>query len=307
MYNGVLSPNGPLGNIQIPVGQSLAPQATTEISLSGNLDASAQYGTAAGTFKQDMQLVDSLGNYVPIEITFTRDASTTSQQWDYSISAPSLPAGSVTVNDPNATTDPTTGKTIYPVQFDSQGVLISPKATDSPISITLDGGTPGSKLPDGSLPMTFTWRLWNTDQTPRFTQFAESSAISSNSQNGHLAAQLIGVTLGDGGKIIANYSNGAPSQVVAQLAVASIRNPESLLALGNNNYTLSSGSAAPSIGTSGTGGRGIINGSSLEGSTVDIASEFSNLLVYQRSYQANSRVVTVSDQLAQDAVNLVHS
>jgi flagellar hook protein FlgE len=304
---GVLSPNGPLGNLQIPVGQSLAPRATTEISLSGNLDASAQSGTAAGTFKQEMQLVDSLGNSVPIEITFTRDPSTTSQQWDYSISAPSLPAGSVTINDPNATTNPATGKAVYSVQFGSDGKLISPKVTDAPISIQLNGGSPGSNLPDGANAINFTWNLWNSDGTPRFTQFSGSSAISSNSQNGQVAAQLTGVTLGNDGKLLANYSNGVPSQVIAQLAVANIGNPESLLAVGNNNYTLSSTSAAPAIGTSGTGGRGTIDGSSLEGSTVDIASEFSNLLVYERSYQANSRVVTVSDQLAQEAVNLVHS
>jgi flagellar hook protein FlgE len=311
MYNGVLSPNGPLGNIQIPVGQSLAPRATTEVSLSGNLDASAQSGTAAGTFKQEIQVIDSLGNYIPIDMTFTRDPSTTTQQWDYSITAPSLPAGAVTVNDPNAvtTTDPTTGAktTTYAVQFDSRGDLISPKFTDSPISISLNGGTPGSNLPDGSLPMTFKWSLWNTDGTPRLTQFSESSAMSSNSQDGQPAAQLIGVSLANDGKVVANYSNGAAQQVVAQLAVASVRNPESLLDVGNNNYSLSSSSANPAIGTSGTGGRGTIDGSSLEGSTVDIASEFSNLLLYQRSYQANSRVVTVSDQLAQEAVNLVHS
>jgi flagellar hook protein FlgE len=193
------------------------------------------------------------------------------------------------------------------VQFGSDGKLISPKVTDAPISIQLNGGTPGSNLPDGANAINFTWNLWNADGTPRFTQFSGSSAISSNSQNGQVAAQLTGVTLGNDGKVLANYSNGVPSQVIAQVAVANIGNPESLLAVGNNNYTLSSTSAAPAIGTSGTGGRGTIDGSSLEGSTVDIASEFSNLLVYERSYQANSRVVTVSDQLAQEAVNLVHS
>jgi flagellar hook protein FlgE len=77
--------------------------------------------------------------------------------------------------------------------------------------------------------------------------------------------------------------------------------------VGNNNFTLGANTAAPAIGTSGTGGRGVIDGKSLEGSTVDIATEFANLLVYQRSYQANSRVVTVSDSLAQEAVNLVHA
>lgn len=293
-YKGSLNANGPIGNIQIPVGESLAPRATASITMTGNLDASAQAGTAAGSFTQAMQVVDSLGNYVPIDVTFTRDA-TNAGQWNFSVTAPSGPA--VTVADPNY--DAVNNK--HPVKFDTAGVLTTPTSSDTPIKISLSG------LPDGSANMSFNWSLFNTDGTPRFTQFSESSGIVSNGQDGQPAAQLIGVSLANDGKIVASYSNGAAQQVVAQVAVASVRNPESMLDVGNNNFSLSADTAAPAIGTSGTGGRGSIDGKSLEGSTVDIASEFSNLLVYQRSYQANSRVVTVSDQLAQEAVNLIHS
>jgi len=68
---------------------------------------------------------------------------------------------------------------------------------------------------------------------------------------------------------------------------------------------LSGGSSALTIGTSGTGGRGEIQGQALEGSTVDMATEFANLLVFQRSYQANSRVITASDELVQDTLALI--
>jgi flagellar hook protein FlgE len=283
--NGVLNSSGALGNIQLPIGQNLPPQATTQITLAGNLSSSAQAGTAAGTFTQQVQAVDSLGNTVPLNMTFTK-SSTVSGQWDYAVTTPGGPvvAGG-------------TGS----IQFDSSGAITSPTAANGNIALSVSG------LTDGASNMNVNWNLYNSDGTPRFTQFSEASSISSQSQNGQVAAQLTGVSLQNGGNVVATYSNGAQQQVVAQLAVAGVRNPESLVDVGNNNFSLGANTAAPTVGTAGTGGRGAVDGESLEGSTVDIASEFSNLLVYERSYQANSRVVTVSDQLAQEAVNLVHS
>ena len=117
------------------------------------------------------------------------------------------------------------------------------------------------------------------------------------------AAQLVGVGIGDGGVILAQYSNGQQS-VIGQLAMASIRNPESLIAVGNNNYQLSARSALPAVGVPGTGGRGTILGGAVENSTVDIAREFTNLIVLQRGYQANARVVTTVDELSQETINL---
>jgi flagellar hook protein FlgE len=113
------------------------------------------------------------------------------------------------------------------------------------------------------------------------------------------------VGLADGGRVLAQYSNG-DQVVVGQLAMASIRNPDTLLAAGNNSFQLSARTATPSIGVPGTGGRGQIVGGSVEASTVDIAQEFTNLIVYQRGYEANSRVVTTADQLSQDTINLIH-
>ena len=79
-----------------------------------------------------------------------------------------------------------------------------------------------------------------------------------------------------------------------------------LIASGNNTFQLSARTATPTIGTPGTGGRGNIVGGRIEASTVDIATEFTNLIVYQRGYEANSRVVNTADQLSQDTINLIH-
>jgi flagellar hook protein FlgE len=284
--NLVLNTGGPLGSIQIPVGQSLPPRATTSFSLAGNLDSSAQSGAANGTFVQQIQAVDSLGNQTPLTVTFSKDP-VVAGQWNYAVTGPS---GTAVANG--------TGS----VQFNNQtGIMTSPTAANGNVPLTVSG------LSDGAASMNINWNLYNPDNTPKFTGYSEASSVSANTQDGQPAAQLTGVSLADGGQIVASYSNGAQQQVVAQVALAGVRNPESLVDVGNNNFTLGSNTAAPAIGTSGTGGRGVIDGKSLEGSTVDIATEFANLLVYQRSYQANSRVVTVSDSLAQEAVNLVHA
>jgi flagellar hook protein FlgE len=87
--------------------------------------------------------------------------------------------------------------------------------------------------------------------------------------------------------------------------LASIRNADTLIATGNNAFQLSARTATPTVGVPGTGGRGSIVGGSVEASTVDIAKEFTNLIVYQRGYEANSKVITTSDQLSQDTINLI--
>jgi flagellar hook protein FlgE len=92
--------------------------------------------------------------------------------------------------------------------------------------------------------------------------------------------------------------------VVGQLAMASIRNPESLVALGDNAYELSALTADPAIGLPGTGGRGTIVGGAIESSNVDLAREFTNLIVYQRGYQASTRVITTADEMSQETLNI---
>jgi flagellar hook protein FlgE len=116
---------------------------------------------------------------------------------------------------------------------------------------------------------------------------------------------LTRVGLANGGQLLAQYSDGT-QVVVGQVAMANIRNPESLIAVGNNNYQASALTASPAIGVPDTGGRGDIQGGSIESSTVDIAQEFTDLIVLERGYQANSRVVTTADTLSQETINLIH-
>ena len=136
--------------------------------------------------------------------------------------------------------------------------------------------------------MSLNWDPYTAAGAGRITQFGQKSAPSASIQNGSSAAQLVHVGLADGGRILAQYSNG-DQVVVGQLALASIRNPDTLIAAGNNNFALSARTATPSIGVPGTGGRGTIVGGSIEASTVDIA---------QRVHQPDRLPARVRGELA---------
>jgi len=290
--NGVLNTSGPIGDIKLPSGGSLAPQATTQFSLTANLNSSAQAGSSNGQFSTQVQAIDGLGNTIPVTLTFSKDAITPGQ-WNYMASVPGeLVTGGVAGQQQNLLAAPGV------IQFDSNGNLATPDAANGNIPIAVTG------LADSAPDLNMNWSLYDANAHPLITQYSQTSAVSANTQDGLPAARLMSVTMSNDGKIIAKYSSGV-QMVAAQLALATVGNPQTLIAVGNNNLQLGPDSAQTTVGTSGTGGRGSVLGSSLEGSTVDIATEFSNLLIYQRSYQANSRVITVSDELSQETVNLI--
>jgi flagellar hook protein FlgE len=278
----VLNTNAPVGKITVPVGSLAPPVTTTTTSVDLNLNAAASAGPPPDTFSTSVQTYDSLGTSHVVTFTFTKSA--TANQWDYSAS---IPAG-----DTTSPSTPVTGT----LTFDGNGNLTSPASTDPQPVVAAPG------LTDGASDLSITWNLYN-GATPRITQYAQTSATSAVAQNGSAAANLVSVGLGDGGQVLARYSNGAQN-VVGQLAMATIRNPLSLIGAGNNNYQTTAATALPAVGLPGTGGRGAVLGGSVETSTVDIAKEFTNLIIFQRGYQANAHVVTTVDQLSQDTINL---
>jgi len=148
--------------------------------------------------------------------------------------------------------------------------------------------------------MTVNWNLYNGAQG-LLTQFAQSSGVSGASQDGMQAGQITKIAMGNDGQIIATYSNGQQS-TVAQVALASIQNPSTMLSVGNNNLQVTAATATPAIGTAESGGRGSIIGQSLESSTVDIAQQFTDLMSFQRSYEADSKVISTSDQMLQTLI-----
>jgi flagellar hook protein FlgE len=247
-----------------------------------NLDASASAGPPPAKFSTSIEVYDALGGSHIVSIEFTKTA--TAGEWSYALSIPDA--------DVQTPIPPVTGTLV----FDGAGRMITPALTDPGPAIQISG------LVNGAGDLNISWQLFN-GPTPRLTMYSQPSAVAANAQDGHPAAQLVRVGIGDGGRVLAQYSNGQ-QVAVGQLAMCSVRNPESMIAVGNNNFQLSARSALPAIGVPGTGGRGQILGGAVEFSTVDIAREFTNLIVLQRGYQANARVVTAVDEISQETINL---
>lgn len=135
------------------------------------------------------------------------------------------------------------------------------------------------------------------------TGFAGIDTLKALDQDGHAAGTLQAFALGADGTLSGAFSNGL-KQVLGRLALANFTNPAGLEKAGGSLFRTSVNSGVIQLGTPGSGGRGTLAGGSLEMSNVDLSSEFTNLIVAQRGFQANSRVVTTSDEVLQELVNL---
>ena len=282
--NGILNKTGNIGDISITAVASQPPSATANMTLTANLDASAAVN---GTFSTPLQVVDSLGVTHILTYTFTK---TGPNAWDYDITIPGEDLTGGTAGTPTSLANGS-------VAFDSAGKLTSPLAA-APVSIKTTTG-----LVSGATDLDMTWALYSPAGDSLLTQFAQTSAASATSQDGILAAQLTGITMGDGGTLLATFSSGK-QVAIAQVALAAIGNPDSLVSAGNNNFQLGTETLTPTIGQPQTGNRGQILGGSLESSNVDLAKEFTNLIIFQRGYQANAKVITTQDQLSQVLLNI---
>ncbi|MBO3084932.1 flagellar hook protein FlgE [Cellulomonas fengjieae] len=133
--------------------------------------------------------------------------------------------------------------------------------------------------------------------------FAGLDTVKAKSQDGQAAGTLQSFALGADGTITGAFSNGL-KQTVGRLALGSFTNPSGLEKAGGSLFRTSVNSGEPQVGAAGTGGRGSLAGGALEMSNVDLSSEFTSLIVAQRGFQANSRVITTSDEVLQELVNL---
>lgn len=277
--------NGTLADIQIPSGPSGA-SATTRIGINANLDATTPVG---GTFSTPVEVVDSLGVTHVLTFQFTKTAD---GKWGYDVLIPGADVGDTDPLVSIFSSPPTTT-----LDFDATGKLTAPDSDPGTIDLTVTG------LVSGANDLSISWSLYNAAGQPTITQFAQKSSVSPGTRDGYPSAEVVSVGMADGGRIIARYANGQ-ERAVADLAIALVSNPGSLAAVGNNNFRVSAENAPPTYGLAETGGRGKVKAQSLEASTVDIAREFTNLIIYQRGYQANSRVITTADEMSQETLNL---
>ncbi|MGA3347768.1 MAG: flagellar hook protein FlgE [Candidatus Sulfotelmatobacter sp.] len=172
----------------------------------------------------------------------------------------------------------------------------------TPLALGNITAIPINGFADGAANQTFNWNLLN-GTTPTVTQVAAPSSTSSTDQDGTSSGSLVNFTIGSDGTITGSFSNGK-TQALGELALANFANVDGLQLDGSTDYspTLASGPAV--VGVPGTGGLGTVSGGSLELSNVDIATEFANLIIAQRGFEADAKAVTTFDQITQDTIAL---
>jgi flagellar hook protein FlgE len=278
--NGVISPSQTLAPLMINQGQLIPGAPTTALRTQTNLDASAAVGTS---FSTPITVFDSLGTSHVVTYQFTKTAS---NAWSYQISLPAADTGGT-----GAPTVLSAGN----VTFNPDGTLATPAAPVTGIAI--------NGLADGAANMTMTWNLQDAAGNSLLTQSSAPSATANNFQNGYGSGTLADYSISSDGTIEGTFTNNQ-TLALGQIVLANFSNPQGLLRAGQSSFQSTLSSGAPAIGVAGSGGRGTLTGGSLEQSNVDIATEFSNMIITQRGYQANARVVTTFDQLTQDTINM---
>ena len=244
--DGVVNTAGAPGDIKLPIGISLAPEVTTDITMTGNFS----YEAAVGDIKEiPIKVIDENGAAQTMVVTFTKaDAET----WTMA-----LPDGTST--DIHFTT----GKP------DSESVDLAPYAFD---------------IRD-------------------LTNFSGNTEARVSNSNGSTAGVLSSYTVSNTGQIVGVFSNGL-KQTLGQVALANFNNVNGLEKIGDSMFRSTVNSGLAQVGPAGSGGLGLITSGALEMSNVDLAQEFTNLVIAQRGFQANSRIITTSDEILQELVNL---
>ncbi len=284
---GEIINTGSLSDILVRPGVLRAPVATAEIRMTSNLSANA---TAGDTFTSAVQFYDALGATHVATITYTRAAA--AQSWTYDVSLPGDEIVGGTVGTPFSIKAGT-------LTFDATGVLLTADGA-APADIALV--TPA--FINGAAASVINWDIIDETSGDAFLSgFAAASATSSINQNGQAPGSLDNISITADGTIVATLGAGQ-SVAMGQLALANFNNPKGLVKLGNSRYAEGQSAGAPNVGVARTGGRGALVGSALEQSNVDIAQEFTQMILAQRGYQANAKTITVSDELLVDTLNL---
>jgi flagellar hook protein FlgE len=192
--------------------------------------------------------------------------------------------------------DPVSANTTGTLTFDSSGNLTNPTGDISGISF--------QGLSDGSANMTMSWNILGTAGTPTITQNSEASTQTGSTQNGYTAGTYTSFAIAADGTVNASFTNGQ-TQAVGQLALASVANQQGLQLLGNNQFATTTASGVATDGVSGTNGLGTITDDALEASNVNISAEFSDLIIAQRAFEANSKGITTFDTISQDTIGMI--
>ena len=264
-------------------GVQSTPNASTYFNSGTQLNAAS---SATTTFITPVTLYNSVGSIVTLNITFTKAVST--NQWGYS----AIPSeGTITAGATGTVTFDTTGQ-LWKVDGET--------AADHTFTLNFDDATTPANE------MSLNWDLVDAvgKTHGKLTGFAAASNNNSLVQDGYATGTLLGLSVTSLGDITGLFNNGQ-TELLNRIAMADFLSPSGLNRSGNNKYTESQESGAPTIGVPDTGGLGKILGESLELSNVDIAQAFVTMIKTQQAYQASARLITTTDDLLSESVNLV--
>lgn len=287
--NGAISGGAPTA-LQLPTSP-MAPNATTAIAAQFNLDSrvtvpGGAFDAADSTtynYANSVTVYDSLGNSHDLTTFFAKTASNT---WDVYATADGKPLGTggAFATAGNGT-QIATGMT-----FDSNGVMTAP-ATGK-ISIA------GLLFTNGSSAMAFDMNITGT------TQFGNDNNVNKLTQNGFTAGVLTSYAINQDGTVTGKYSN-EQTNTLGQIVLSSFINPNGLQAKGDSVWAETAASGQALTGTPGSGTKlGALTSGALESSNIDLTAELVNLIIAQRTYQANAQTVKTQDQVMQTLINM---
>ncbi|MFB5932760.1 flagellar hook protein FlgE [Peribacillus frigoritolerans] len=271
-----------IGDVAVNVNAILPAVTTTKISVSGNLASDAIDGTV---FSQQMKVVDEKGKEQTATIYFQKNGD---DKWELFDEEPAA------LGDTSATKP----KPFTSVNFDGNGQIVAADKTQTGQTINISSGNED----DSDTAVDESVQKVNLDfDFSNLTQVKGSTTALVN-PDGNKEGKLESFNIGSSGEINGVYSNGLIT-TLGQLAVAKFSNASGLTKTGGNTFQESINSGTANINIAGEG-RGVIASGSLEMSNVDLSEEFTEMIVAQRGFQSNSRIITTSDEILQELVNL---
>jgi flagellar hook protein FlgE len=312
-----------VGDLTIPVGGKDPARATTRVEFACNLDKRTPFipegadeaAVRLGTWNTQIEIFDTFGQAHILQTTFTR-VPDTANSWTATVTVdPQAEAPANTAVGLGDAAPAAGAAAAYTVNFDNNGTLISAVDADGNVS----GGDAGGQVvmnvaydvqtaeagADGApVRQAFTLDMGEVGGFTRaLTQFAASSSTKAGTQDGYTMGYLESFKIDQSGVITGVYSNGT-NRTLAQIALATFTNQGGLEKNGDTAFVVSNNSGNANIGPSGVAGKGKIISGTLEMSNVDMAAEFTDMIVTQRGFQANSRTIQTADQLLQEVLTL---
>jgi len=277
--------------------QFMAASATDRIAFQGNLDSRALTG-AAGAIRHGVTLFDSLGGQHRVDFVFTKGA--------VGGTPPTTPWAVTIVPERGGAIDPTTPPAAAPaptpvgtLTFRADGSLIAPTTPGLPTAAITFGLTDTFT---GAADIVFAAGSITFDPE-RLTQYAVDTSVRASEVSGYAAGSLTSLNIDNAGRVIGVFTNGQLDEL-ALLAIAKFNNPSGLMKIGDNLFEDTVNAGYLGLDAAGVASRGLISPGTLEMSNVDLAKEFTDMIVAQRGFQANSRIITTSDEMLQELVNI---